>query len=74
MTDFNLNMHTARLLLNEPFFAALSRRINKSASTAIPTAGVKVNPETATMEMLYNPEFFAKLTDAERTDVLKHEF
>ena len=74
MTDFNLNMHTARLLLNEPFFAALSRRINKSASAAIPTAGVKVNPETATMEMLYNPEFFAKLTDDERTDVLKHEF
>ena len=74
MSDFNLNMHTARLLLNEPFFAALSRRINKSASTAIPTAGVKVNPETATMEMLYNPEFFAKLTDEERTDVLKHEF
>ena len=74
MSDFNLNMHTARLLLNEPFFAALSRRINKSASTAIPTAGVKVNPETATMEMLYNPEFFAKLTDEQRTDVLKHEF
>ena len=38
---FNLNMHTARLLMREPFFAALSRRIDKIASTAIPTAGLK---------------------------------
>jgi len=29
---FNLNMHTARLLMKEPFFAALSRRIDKTAS------------------------------------------
>lgn len=73
-TDFDLNMHTARLLMQEPFFASLSRRVTKAASTAIPTAGVRVNPETARFEMLYNPEFFAKLTDAERTAVLIHEF
>ena len=71
---FDLNKHTARLLMKEPFFAALSRKIDKRASTAIPTAGVKVNPETGTFEMLYNPEFFEGLTDAERTAVLKHEF
>ena len=73
-TDFDLNMHTARLLMQEPFFASLSRRVTKAATTAIPTAGVRVNPETARFEMLYNPEFFAKLTDAERTAVLIHEF
>ena len=72
--DFDLNMHTARLLMDEPFFAAISRRIDKRASTAIPTAGVMVNPETAQFEMLYNPKFFADLTDAQRTDILKHEF
>jgi len=71
---FDLNKHTARLLMKEPFFAALSRKIDKRASTAIPTAGVRVNPETGTFEMLYNPEFFEGLTDAERTAVLKHEF
>ena len=71
---FNLNHHIIGLLRDEPFFAALSRRINKMASTAIPTAGVRVNPDTAQFEMLYNPEFFAKLTHAERLDVLKHEF
>ena len=72
--DFDLNMHTARLLLNEPFFAAVSRRIHKRASFGIPTAGVMVNKETAQFEMLYNPMFFADLKDTERTAVLIHEF
>ena len=71
---FDLNIHVARLLMKEPFFAALSRRIDKRASSALPTAGVRVNPDSAQFEMLYNPDFFAKLTDDEKTDVLKHEF
>lgn len=72
--EFDLNMNTARLLMDEPFFAAISRRIDKRASYAIPTAGVLVNPDSAQFEMLYNPKFFADLTDLERADVLKHEF
>lgn len=71
---FDLNKHTARLLMKEPFFAALSRKIDKKVNTAVPTAGVKVNQETGMFEMVYNPEFFEKLTDEERTAVLKHEF
>lgn len=74
MSNFDLNIHTARLLMDEPFFASISRRIDKRATYAIPTAGVMVNPTTAQFEMLYNPEFFEKLTDNERRDVLKHEF
>ena len=74
MTTFDLNKHTARLLMNEPFFAALSRRINKSSSMVVPTAGVKVDKDSGQFQMYYNPDFFEKLTDAERTDVLKHEF
>ena len=72
--NFDLNMHVARLLMNEPFFAALSRRVDKRAMTSLPTAAVRVNPDTAHFEMLYNPEFFAGLTDTERAGVLKHEF
>ncbi len=72
--EFDLNMHTARLLMDEPFFASISRRIDKRASYALPTAGVMVNQETAQFEMLYNPDFFASLTDEQRQDVLKHEF
>jgi predicted metal-dependent peptidase len=60
---FDLNRHTARLLKQEPFFAALSRKIDKRASTAIPTAGVRVNPDSGQFEMLYNPQFFEELSD-----------
>ncbi len=72
--NFDLNKHTARLLMDEPFFAALSRRIDKRSSTAIPTAGVKVDKDTGHFVMLYNPEFFETLTDVEKLGVLKHEF
>jgi predicted metal-dependent peptidase len=71
---FDLNMHTARLLMREPFFAALSRRIDKIASTAIPTAGVRVNPDSAQFEMLYNPEFMGSLSDKHLQGILMHEF
>ena len=71
---FNLNMHTARLLMSEPFFASLSRRIDKTPTTAIPTAGVRVNPERQQFELMYNPEFFAALSDEHKLGVLMHEF
>jgi len=73
IAKFDLNRHTARLLVDEPFFAALSRRINKKASGALPTAGVRVTDD-GHFEMLYNPAFFAKLPDNQRAGVLKHEF
>ena len=72
--EFDLNRHVTRLLMNEPFFAAISRCVEKRASTAVPTAAVKVNPETATFEMLYNPKFMGSLPDNQKAGVLKHEF
>ena len=44
-SSFNLNMHTHRLLQDEPFFAALSRRIDKRATTSGPTAGVHITQD-----------------------------
>jgi len=72
MSDFNLNDHVYRLLQSEPFFAALSRRIDKKPGN-IPTAGVRVTPD-GHFEMVYSPEFFEGLTDAQRSGVLIHEF
>lgn len=71
---FDLNVHMFRLLQAEPFFAALSRRVDKVPSTSIPTAGVRVNPTTGYFELMYNPVFMASLSDAHRLGVLKHEF
>ena len=71
---FDLNTHVARLLMDEPFFAVLSRQIEKRKTSAIPTAGVKINKDTAQFELYYNPEFFERLTDPQKKDVLLHEF
>ena len=70
---FDLNRHTARLLMDEPFFAALSRRIDKAETHALPTAGMRLDDD-GFFTLLYNPEYFANLTDDEMSDVLKHEF
>ena len=72
--NYNLNMHLARYLKEEPFYAALSRHIEKYPSNAIPTAGVCINPDSGTFELLYNPDFFDSLSDEEIMIVLKHEF
>jgi len=72
--SFDLKLHAYRLLMDEPFFAALSRKIEKVATTAIPTAGVRVCPDTAQFEMVYNPEFLASLPEDQIRGVLKHEF
>jgi predicted metal-dependent peptidase len=71
---FDLNMHTARLLMREPFFSALSRRIDKIRTDSVPTAGVRVNPETAQFELFYNPKFMGALSDEHKMGVLMHEF
>jgi predicted metal-dependent peptidase len=71
---FDLNLHTARLLMREPFFAALSRRIDKISTDSIPTAGVRVNPDSAQFELFYNPKFMGALSDEHKQGVLMHEF
>ena len=73
VSAFDLNIHIHRLLMDEPFFAALSRRMDKRASNAIPTAGVMVTEE-GKLQMVYNPKFFAPLSDEAKKDILKHEF
>ena len=71
--DFDLDRYIYNLLSNEPFFAAISRHVEKRASSNIPTAGVKVTSD-GHFEMLYNPAFFKKLPREHRAGVLKHEF
>jgi len=71
---YDLNIDIARLLKEEPFFAALSRRVEKIATNAIPTAAVGLNREAMQYEFLYNPSFFDNLSDCQRRGVIVHEF
>ena len=72
--SFDLKLHAYRLLMDEPFFACLSRKIEKKEDRSIKTAGVYVNKQTGQFEMIYNPDFLASLPEHEVKGVLKHEF
>lgn len=71
---YDLFEHVFALLKSEPFFAALSRHIHKTARWDVPTAAVWINPHTAHYEMIYNPVFMCQLNSEETLAVLKHEF
>jgi predicted metal-dependent peptidase len=77
VADFNLDEHIISLLSDEPFFAALSRKLEKVATNSVPTAGVKFNEDRARFEMYYNPQFLAELHEKNPQfvkGVLLHEF
>lgn len=71
---FNLKMQLHRLLSDEPFFAGISRRMNKTETRSIPTAGVYVDKDTLQFNLLYNPDFFQDMPDNHVKGVLIHEF
>ena len=72
--SFDLKLHAYRLLMDEPFFACLSRKLEKKEDRSIRTAGVYVNEQTGQFEMIYNPEFLDSLPENQIKGVLKHEF
>lgn len=71
---FDLSSELVKLLSEEPFYAALSRRMDKRLSTLLPTAGVRLNPDTESFELLVNPNFFKELPPEQRKGILFHEF
>jgi predicted metal-dependent peptidase len=77
MKTFNLDEHIVDLLRDEPFFAALSRRMEKVATRSVPTAGVSFNEVRCRFELYYNPDFMGTLLEQDRKyvkGVLLHEF
>ena len=73
-TDFNLDRHLIAFLQDSPFFAELSRHIQKTPTRDIPTAGVAFNDKTDELCLYWNPDFFASLKDAHINGVLRHEY
>ena len=70
---YDLKRDAFSLMQSEPFYARIFAKIDKTATTAIPTAGVRFNAEKLRFELVYNPRFFGNLDRAARIDVLKHE-
>lgn len=73
-TEFNLGRHLISFLQDNPFFAELSRHIHKTPTKAIPTAAVAFNEKTDELILLWNPDFFSKLSQWEVRGVLTHEY
>ena len=69
--NFKLDHHLVSLLLHEPFFSTIIRRISKIKTNSIPTAGVAVND--LDLKLYWNPEFVASLSPMEIRELLKHE-
>ena len=74
MNDFDLNKHIHRLLMKEPFFAAVSLHMNKIQTHDIPTLGVAIDEKTGQFDLLYNPDFLTNQTPEHLLGILKHEF
>ena len=68
MTDpkvkrFDIDYHTVQLLLNEPFWGHISRRVTKVCTDQVATAGVTV--KDGDLRMVYNPGFCSTLVEEE---------
>ena len=71
--DYKLDKDIFHLLRDEPYFALLSRQLDKRPTDTIPTAGIKYNPKRLSYELVYNPTFFAGLSNFHKKWVLMHE-
>jgi len=71
---YDLDFKIYKLLLDEPFFARLSRKLDKTPLNSIPTAGIMYNKTSRNFEIVYNPKFMAGLAkDSWQAWVIKHE-
>lgn len=68
---YSLDNTCVALLLQEPFFAEMLRRVTKVKTTEIPTAGVCV--KDSDLYLYWNAKFMASLTNRGSQAVLKHE-
>ena len=68
---FDLSTHLVKLLIHEPFFSTLLRRVTKTRSESVSTAGVCV--KGGDFILLWNPMFLASLETPQVRGLLKHE-
>ena len=69
--SFDLERHLVRLLIHEPFFSTIMRKLSKFKSDAVPTAGVTIRD--GEFILLWNAMFLASLESKKIRGLLKHE-
>ena len=68
---FRMDDHLVNLMLHEPFFSQVMVKLNKSETSAVPTAGVMV--KDCVPHFVWNPRFVAALDTLKVRGLLKHE-
>jgi predicted metal-dependent peptidase len=68
---FELDPHLISLMWSEPFFSRILRKVTKTKTDTIPTAGVLA--KDGQLQMWWNPRFVASLTPAQIKGLFKHE-
>lgn len=71
--EYKIDQDVYHLLRDEPFFALLSRQLDKRATRSIPTAGIRYDKNRVCYEIVYNPDFIKSLTSKGKKWVLMHE-
>ena len=71
LAQFKLDDPLVNLMLHEPFFSQIMVKLNKSETSAIPTAGVLV--KDCVPHFVWNPSFVAALPTLKVRGLLKHE-
>lgn len=62
-----------KLLTTKPYYGSLLQTFKITLSEHFPTAGVRFASNGRSIELIVNPNFFGKLTEAEREALLIHE-
>lgn len=71
--EYKIDQDVYHLLRDEPFFALLSRQLDKRATTSTSTAGIRYNPDRVCYEIVYNPDFIKSHTRDQKKWILMHE-
>ena len=69
--SFRLDPYLVSLMLHEPFFSSILRVFDKIKTDSIPTAGICVKDQGASL--YWNPKFLASLESIRVRGLLKHE-
>lgn len=73
-SEFNLARHLIPFLQDVPFYAEISRHIQKRLTKDMPTAAVTFDVKTDQLIMYVNPDFAKKQSNWQMKGLITHEF
>lgn len=73
ISEFNMQFALAQFYAKEEFYSSILRIMRRQESSAVPTAGVRVDPKNHQFELVWNREFCASRTFDQFCGLMIHE-